>query len=242
MGEKPDHELTWERHRLLGKIKRWKGSTPFCSNTSFPCIQDKVTRCMIYLAQRKQLFGGSAGVFRQSCSVPEDSHLQTLTTCFYSPPCLSFPCSYLPIRLCCARAVGSHPVFTSGFTSVPWSCWDCLDLRVTQPSLSNPWDSFSVSDQVWAKEILQHCVKGVKYEQHTAVRVICEASLPAQEQARPPPRDLCQQLCARCSAEPSPCSDQPLSTNSPFLQGLCSLLPKNALNRICATGGGQLHP
>ena len=91
MGEKRDQELTRERHRLVGKTKCWKGAALFCSNTSFLCAQDKVTRCMIYLARRKQLFGESVGVFRQSCSVPEESHLQTLTASFYPLPSPRFP-------------------------------------------------------------------------------------------------------------------------------------------------------
>ena len=70
--------------------------------------------------------------------------------------------------------------------------------------------------------MLQRCAKGVKNEQPTAARGISEAPLPAWEQARHPLRDLCQRLCVRCSAEPSPCSDQPFSTSLPFLRGLCS--------------------
>lgn len=86
-----DQEPTRERHRLGGETKCWKGPALFCSNTSFPCVQDKVTRRMIYLAQRKQLFGGSVGVFRQSCSVPEESHLQMFTASFYPLPSSRFP-------------------------------------------------------------------------------------------------------------------------------------------------------
>lgn len=49
---------------------------------------------MIYLAQGKQLFRGSAGVFRQSCSVPEESHLQMLTVHFTpSQPLAPLPLS-----------------------------------------------------------------------------------------------------------------------------------------------------
>lgn len=64
VGEKPDQELTPERCRLVGKTKCWQGFVLFCLSIFFLCVQGKVTRCMIYLAQRKQLFGGSAGVFR----------------------------------------------------------------------------------------------------------------------------------------------------------------------------------
>lgn len=220
-----------------GKNKVLEGPRAFFSQTHlFPCVQDKVTRYMIYLAQRKQLFGGSVGVFRQSCSVSEESHLQTLTASFY--PSLSFPYSYLPIRLCCTDSLGSHLVFTSGFTSVPWNCRDCLALRVTPPPLSNPWACFWLSDNVWAKKILQRCAEGVKNEEPTAARGIGEAPLPAQEQTRLLPRDLCQRLRARCSAEPSPCSDQPLSTSSPFLRGLCS--PKKCIAHLVLLDGINL--
>lgn len=85
-GEKPAQELPREMHRLVGEAECWKGPALYCSNTSFPCVQAKVTRRMIYLAQGKQLFRGSAGVFRQSCSVPEESHLQMLTASFYPLP------------------------------------------------------------------------------------------------------------------------------------------------------------
>lgn len=151
-------------------------------------------------------------------------------------PSLSFPYSYLPIRLCCTDALGSHLVFTSGFTSIPWNCRDCLALRVTPPPLSNPWACFWLSDNIWAKKILQRCAEGVKNEQPTADRGIGEAPLPAQEQARLLPRDLCQRLRARCSAEPSPCSDQPLSTSSPFLRGLCSPKKCNTHALCCWMG------
>lgn len=86
-------------HRLVGKAERWKGSVLYCSNTSFPCTQAKVTRCMIYLAQGKQLFRGSAGVFRQSCSVPEESHLQMLTASFYPLPASRSPAALSPSGL-----------------------------------------------------------------------------------------------------------------------------------------------
>lgn len=46
---------------------------------------------MIYLAPGKQLFRGSAGVFRQSCSAPEESHLQMLTASFYPLPASRSP-------------------------------------------------------------------------------------------------------------------------------------------------------
>lgn len=91
MGGKPDQELTRERCRLVGKTKCWTGSALSCSNPSFPCVRDKVTRCIIYSAQRKQLFRGSAGVFRQPCSVPEESHLRTLPTSFHPLPASGFP-------------------------------------------------------------------------------------------------------------------------------------------------------
>lgn len=36
------------------KQKCWMGSALFCSNAAFPCAEDKVTRCVIYSAQRKR--------------------------------------------------------------------------------------------------------------------------------------------------------------------------------------------
>lgn len=116
-GKKPDQEVTREMHRLVGKAECWKGCTLYCSNTSFPCVQAKVTRCMIYLAQGKQLFRGSAGVFRQSCSVPEESHLQMLTALFYPLPASRSPAAILPSG-CAADASGSHSALTSAFTSI----------------------------------------------------------------------------------------------------------------------------
>lgn len=77
-----------------GKNKVLEGPRAFFSQTHlFPCVQDKVTRYMIYLALRKQLFGGSVGVFRQSCSVSEESHLQMLTASFYPLPLVSLQLS-----------------------------------------------------------------------------------------------------------------------------------------------------
>lgn len=182
-------------HRLVGKAECWKGSALYCSNTSFPCTQAKVTRCMIYLAQGKQLFRGSAGVFRQSCSVPEESHLQMLTASFYPLPASGSPAVISPSG-CAADASGSHSALTSAFTSISSSSWDCLALRVTSPPLSNLGDYFWVSHSVWAKELQQHC--GIKNKPPTTTLWGFAACPGAGETSL---RDLCQQLCAQCSAQ-----------------------------------------
>lgn len=54
-------------------------------------------------------------------------------------------------------------------------------------------------------------------------------------------KDLCQQLCALCSAEPSPCSDQPLSTTSAFLRGLCSPPKMHYAGLVLLDGVNLIH-
>lgn len=86
---------------------------------------------------------------------------------FYPLPASGSPAAISPSG-CAADASGSHSALVSAFTSISWSSWDCLALRVTPAPLSNLGDYFWVSHSVWAKELQQHC--GIKNKPPTAAR------------------------------------------------------------------------